>query len=207
MKLQYIFLTIVFCLSAITANADANVNTTIKQFRYSKSMSERLIATNVIIANETKYKNLVLTELHSYATKPTKTPDALLNLAAFMKDETHARFLTNLINNDGYSSKHCIYRCSLVFSLVIFNSFSNYVLRAVNDKLSAVHDLPSEIGQFKDIPIEPEKASEYATGPGIDQLLLEMETLLMSDAIKITGPETTEPARSAEEARLFGMKE
>lgn len=170
-------------------------------------MSERLIATNVIIANETKYKNLVLTELHSYATKPTKTPDALLNLAAFMKDETHARFLTNLINNDGYSSKHCIYRCSLVFSLVIFNSFSNYVLRAVNDKLSAVHDLPSEIGQFKDIPIEPEKASEYATGPGIDQLLLEMETLLMSDAIKITGPETTEPARSAEEARLFGMKE
>jgi len=53
-KLQYIFLTIVFCLSAITADADANVNTTFKQFLYSKSMSERLKAINVIIANETK---------------------------------------------------------------------------------------------------------------------------------------------------------
>ena len=45
---------------------------------------------------------------------------------------------------------------------------------------------------MKNISIEPEDANKYATGPGIDKLLHDMEALPMSDVIKIAGPETAD---------------
>lgn len=190
MKIQYIFLTIVFCLSVSIAFASDNDKTTLNQFLFSKNESERQKAFNSIINNGTKYKNLVLTELQKYEAEPDKTPDALLYLAAFIKDQRYVQPLSKLINNDKYSSEHCIYSCPIVFSLTIITTFANCSLPILDDKLIAVQDLKSEIKRVKNISIKPEEVSKYVQGPGIDKVLQEMESLPLSDVIKIAGQNT-----------------
>jgi len=192
MRIKYILLTVIFCLVSGTGYAGNNETMILRQFLYSKSLNEQQKAFNLIVANDSEYRQLVLAELQSYSAKPNEIPDALIYLAAFIKDQRYVQPLVKLINNANYSEDHCIYSCPIVFSLVVFNSFSAYVVPALDDKLTAVQDLKSEIGRVKDISIKPENASKYATGPGIDKMLHDMETLPISDIIKIAGPETAD---------------
>ena len=192
MKTQYIILTITFCLATSSVFAADAEKTTLSQFLYSSSVNERQKAFTVIIANDNKYKDLILTELEFYSNKPDKIRDALLYLAAYIRDRRYVRPLSKLINNDNYSANHCIYTCPIVFSLVIFSSFTDYSLPVLNDKLTAVQDLKSEGERVKRISIELNPAYIYASGPGIDQWLHEMESLPLSEVVKIAGPETVD---------------
>jgi len=169
-----------------------NARVTLKRFLYSKNADERHQAFNVITSDKDKYKKAVLTELQSYEKKPNKTPDALLYLAAFIKDQRYIQPLSKLINNDDYSADHCIYSCPIVFSLVALSSFTDYSVSGLNDRVNAVRDFTSEREKVKSISLEPEFANKYATGPGIDSLLQELETLPVADAIKLAGPENTD---------------
>ncbi len=107
--------------------AGDNERLILNQFLSSKSMTEREKAFNVIIAAEKKYRDTVLDELQIFAKKPNKTPDALIYLATFLRDKRYIGPLTSLMNNADYSEHHCIYSCPIVFSLVIFSSFTDYL--------------------------------------------------------------------------------
>jgi hypothetical protein len=192
MKTQYVICTIVFCLASSNVFAGDSEKTTLSQFLHSNSVNERQKAFTVIIVNDNKYRDLILTELEVCSNKPDKTPDALLYLAAYIRDQRYIRPLSKLINNVNYSAHHCIYQCTIVFSLVIFSSFTDYSLPVLNDKLVAVRDLKSEREMVKNISIELNPAYMSASGPGIDQLLDEMEALPISEVIKIAGPETAD---------------
>ena len=191
MKTQYIVLT-VFCLASSSVFAGDAEKTRLSQFLHSSSVNEQRKAFTLIIADNNKYKDLVLTELEVYLNKPNKTPDALLYLAAYIRDRRYIRPLSKLINNDNYSANHCIYSCPIVFSLVVFSSFTEYSLPVLVDKLVAVQDLKSEGDRVKHISLELNPVYIYASGPGIDQLLHEFEALPLSEVIKIAGPETTD---------------
>ncbi len=192
MKTQYVILTVVFCLASSNIFAGDAEKTRLSEFLHSSSVSDQQKAFTLIIANDNKYKDLVLTELEVYLDKPNKTPDALLYLAAYIRDQRYIRPLSKLINNDNYSANHCIYTCPIVFSLVVFSSFTDYSLPVLNDKLTAVRDLKSEREMVKNISIELNPAYMSASGPGIDQLLHELETLPLSEVIKIAGSDITD---------------
>ena len=134
MKIQPILLVIILSLMSGTAFGSDNEKATLNRFLYSKNVAERQQAFNVISSNKDQYRNAVLAELQGYANKPTKTPDALLYLAASIKDERYLQPLSKLINNENYSEEHCIYGCPIVFSLVVFSSFTNYSSPLLNDK-------------------------------------------------------------------------
>ena len=169
-----------------------NEKATLNRFLYSKNADERQQAFNVITSNKDKYRNVVLTKLQGYTRKPNKTPDALLYLAAFIKDQRYIRPLSKLINNDDYSADHCIYSCPIVFSLAMFSSFTDYTVSGLNDKLNAVHDFKSLHDRVENISIESEDANKYATGPGIDQLLYELEAMPIADVIRLAGPSNSD---------------
>lgn len=189
-KIKYILFTIVFCLVYSTVYADDNDRIILSQFLSSQSMTERQNAFNVIIANDKKYRDTVLDQLQKFIKKPNKTPDALIYLAAFLKDKRYIRPLATLMSNADYSERHCIYSCPIIFSLVIFDSFTDYSLPQLNDNLPAVHDLRREVERVKHISIEPEAASKYIVGPGVDESLKRMETLPLADVIKLAGAKT-----------------
>ena len=192
MKTQYIVLTVVFCLASSSVFAGDAEKTRLSQFLYSSSVNEQQKAFTLIITGDNKYKDLVLTELEVYLNKPNKTPDALLYLAAYIRDRRYIRPLSKLINNDNYSANHCIYSCPIVFSLVVFSSFTEYSLPVLDDKLAAVQDLKSEGDRVKHISLELNPVYIYASGPGIDQLLHELEALPLSEVIKIAGSQTAD---------------
>lgn len=195
MKVQPILLIIFLGVMTSIAYGSDNEKATLNRFLYSKNSHERQQAYNVITSNKDKYRNAVLTELQVYARKPDKTPDALLYLAAFIKDERYIQPLSLLINSGNYSEEHCIYSCPIVFSLVVFASFTDYRSPSLNDKLTAVHDYKSEREWVNKISLEPEKASKYGTGPAFDPLLQEIEPLPIQDVIKIAGPTTKDGLR------------
>jgi hypothetical protein len=153
-------------------------------------MTERQRAFNLIIADQKKYKDTVLDELQKFAKKPNKTPDALIYLAAFLRDKRYIGPLASLMNSAEYSEHHCIYTCPIVFSLVIFNYFTDYPLPPLDDNLTAVHDLRSTVEWVKHISIEPEEARKYIVGPGVDESLKRMEALPLADVIKVAGAKT-----------------
>lgn len=190
MKMQYIILVIVCCLASKTVLAGDNEKTTLRRYLHSGRVNEQQTAFNVIVANHNNFKNLVLTELQRYSSRPDKTPDALLYLAAFIRDRRYVQPLSKLINNADYSEDRCIYACPIVFSLVVFSLFTDYSLPLLDDNLTAVQDLKSEREWVRHISIKPEPASKYAEGPGIDQLLHDMEALPVSEVIRIAGLET-----------------
>jgi hypothetical protein len=189
-KIQYILFTIVVCLLSSTVYAGDNEKIILSRFLSPKGMAERQKAFDDIIANEKKYRDTVLDELQKFIKKPNKTPDGLIYLAAFLKDKRYIRPLATLINNADYSERHCIYSCPIVFSLVIFDSFTDYSLPPLDDNLTAVHDLRSEVERVKHISIEPEEASKYIVGPGVDESLKRMEALPLADVIKLAGAKT-----------------
>lgn len=195
MKIQSILLITFLTLTTSIAYSNENEKAMLNRFLYAKNAADRLHAFDVIISNKDNYKKHVLNKLQLFSTKPDKTPDALLYLAAYIKDQRYIRPLSTLINNDTYSTDHCIYSCPIVFSLVVFSSFTGYSLPELNDTLTAVYDFKSEREKVKNISIQPEHANNYARGPGIDPLLREMETLPISDVIKIAGPKTSDGLR------------
>jgi len=170
--------------------AAENEKKVLNRFLYSESLNDRQKAFDIIVSSENKYRNIVLRELKKHSTKPAGTPDALIYLAAVIKDQRYIQPLTSLINNVDYSSKHCIYSCPIVFSLVIFGTVMNHSLPTLDEKLTAVSDLKSEAKRVRGISIKPEKASKYMEGPAVDQLLAQLETLPLADVIKLAGPHT-----------------
>jgi len=188
--LCYILFTIVFCLASSAVYAADNENKVLNRFLYSKNLHDRQEAFNIIVANKEKYKDNVLIELNEHLTKPDNMPDALIYLAAFIRDQRYLRPLTKLISDVNYSDSHCIYDCPIVFSLVIFGSFTNYSLPPLDNNIEAVKDLRSDTRWVKGISIKPEKASKYASGPGVDQLFSQLETLPLGDVIALAGPNT-----------------
>ncbi len=192
MKIQSILLIIFLSLLTSVAFGGDNEKATLNRFLYSKNTDERQQAFNIITSNRDKYRTAVLAELQSSTRNPNNTPDALLYLAALIKDQQYIRPLVKLINNDNYSAGHCIYSCPIVFSLAVFSSFTGYSVSGLNDKLNAVHDYKSECEWIKSVSIEPEHASKYASGPGIDSLLEEFEALPIVEVMKLAGPENTD---------------
>jgi hypothetical protein len=190
MKRKYILFIVVFCLAASMIYAVDKEKTVFNQFLYPKNLIEMQKAFNLIVTNEQNYKELVIGELEKCVTRPNKTPDALIYLAALLRDQRYVQPLAKLIKNADYSENRCIYSCPIVFSLAIFSSFSNYPLPVFDDNLSAVYDLKSETERIKKISMAPEEASKYLTGPAVDITLKKMETLPLAMVIKKAGPTT-----------------
>ena len=190
MKNLFTIFTFVCCFISTTAYAGEDGNKALSQFLYSGSMKDRHNAFNIIVANQNKYKDAVLVELKRHSTKPYKIPDALIYLAALLKDQRYIQPLSKLINDTDYSEEHCIYSCPIVFSLAIFSSFTNHSLPLLDNKITAVHDLRSEVKIVKSISTRPEKASKYMKGPAVDKLLSQLETLPLADVINIAGSNT-----------------
>ena len=195
MKIQSILLVIFLSLLTSVAFGGDNEKATLSRLLYSKNAGERQQAFNIITSNIDKYRTAVLAELQSFARNPNKTPDALLYLAAFIKDQRYIRPLVKLINNDKYSADHCLYSCPIVFSLAVFSSFTGDSVSGLNDKLNAVHDYKSECERVKSVSLEPEYANKYASGTGIDSLLEELEALPLAEVIKQAEPENTDGHR------------
>jgi hypothetical protein len=195
MKIQPILLIIFFTVTSSIAFGSDDERATLNRFLFSKNADERQQAFNVITSNKDKYRNDILAELQVNTKKPNKTPDALLYIAAIIKDERYIDSLSKLINNASYSEEHCIYSCPIVFSLVVFSSFTNYSSPLLDDKLTAVHDYRSELDHVNKISLEPEIAYKYGSGPAFDPLLKEIEPLPIKEVIKIAGPTTKDGLR------------
>jgi hypothetical protein len=191
-KMKYIILALACCLVSNIVFAGDNEKAILRQYLVPGNVAEQQKAFNVITANPNKYRNLVLTELQRFSSSPDNTPDALLYLAAFIRDPRYIRPLSKLINNALYSEDHCIYACPIVFSLVVFSSFAGYTLPRLDEKLTAVQDLKSQREWVKRISPIREPVSKYVQGPGIDQLLHDLGALPLSEVIRIAGPETTD---------------
>lgn len=117
MKIQSFLLIIFLSLTTSIAYGGDTEKATLYQLLYSKITDQRLQAFNAITSNKDKYKSQVFAELQAFSAKPDKTPDGLLYLAAFIKDQRYIPPLSKLVNNENYSGEHCIYSCPIVFSL------------------------------------------------------------------------------------------
>ena len=98
--------------------------------------------------------------------------------------------LVSLIENHEYSDRQCVYYCPIVFSLTIYECFSEYSLPTdlFNKRLSAVWDLQSDIKWVKGISLKRERASKYIRGPAVDSLFRAYEVLTIEQLIELAGP-------------------
>ncbi len=154
-----------YCFCSIELNDKEIFN----EFLYPSDIGKVENAYFTIIDQENDFKDIILNELERYIENPDSTPDALIYLAAIIRDERYVPILVNFIENPAYSYNQCIYTCPIVFALTIYSCFSPYSLPdTLNMALSPVKDLISEINRVNKISLKSEKASEYIKGPGID---------------------------------------
>jgi len=178
----------IFPLSAGWAE-DKPSQSALHNFLYSKDMEVRRMSYRTIIDNGDVYRGLVLSELEKYARNPKKTPDALIYVAAYLKDKRYIGPLVKLINDKEYSEDRCIYTCPIVFSLVIFACFTPYQLpEGLDTNVTAVRDLYSDVKNVKSISLISKDASVYITGPGIDRQMRFAQKLPDEELLKHAGP-------------------
>jgi len=88
-KIKKYFLLIILFFVSSTVYASGNEKKVLNRFLYAEHLEERQKAFNSIAADDNSYKEIVLTALENYSHKPDKTPDALIYLAAFIKDKRY----------------------------------------------------------------------------------------------------------------------
>ena len=158
-------------------------------FLYSKNMEVRRMSYRTIIDNADVYRDLVLSELEKYSRNPKNTPDALIYIAAYLKDKRYIGPLVKLVSDKEYSENRCIYSCPIVFSLVIFACFTPHqVPEGLDTSMTAVSDLYSDIKRVKSISLTLKNASDYVTGPGIDKQIRFAQKLPDEALLKQAGP-------------------
>lgn len=177
------------------------------RFLLSKDLQERKKAFSTILANDASYRDLVLAKLQKSSAVPTDTPDSLIYLAASLKDPRYVDPLSKLINNTSYSGDRCVYSCPIVFALTILRCFAGAELPTNLDTSSTpVKDLRRTIQHVQSMPIEPQTTSTIAQGPGIDQLIQDIEKRPMSEVLQIAGPETKNARRRMAAAYVLQAK-
>jgi hypothetical protein len=188
--IPHIVLTFILSLLPTSICGSSYEQNIFNDFLHSKNINKRYKAFITIVSNDKKYRDIVLTKLLHYQENPDTTPEALIHLAAFLKDQRYILPLTKMINNTKYSENRCIYVCPIIFSLVIFDCFTTFsVTEGLNENVNAVEDLKRDIKWVKSISLKSEKASKYVTGPGA-RPLSEMETLPLAEVLKLAGPNT-----------------
>ncbi len=179
------------CLILISWSVGANNHEaeTLSTFLESESFDEKFEAFSNISSNKNRYQDVVFRELQKYQGNIHETPDDLIYLAAYIKDQKYMAPLMILLNDPDYSWQECIYDCAIVFSLVIFGAFTDIdVPIDESSKLTAVGDFQSELRRVRSLELKEEKASDYVKGPGIDSALNAMESLPLDEVIRKAGP-------------------
>ena len=189
-----IFLYTIICasdnyISSDSSKLEISTEIVLHNFLYSKDTEQVENDFLKIINNENNYRNLIFTELKEYLEKPDSTPDALIYLAAYIKDKRYISILTSFIENPEYSFDRCIYTCPIIFALTVYSCFSSYSLPdTLNKDLVPVQDLISEINRVNKVTLKSEKASDYIQGPGIDSDLKLGESMTTEQLIILASP-------------------
>jgi len=160
-----------------------------QKFLYSDDLKEVERAYWRIAKHPDEFEDIVLNELLIYSEDPSKTPDRLLYIAAYIRDNRYIEPLLHILKDEEYSENSCIYDCPIVFSLIIYGAFSNYSLPSDLDRnYFAVNDLYSGIDRISKMSLKHENASNHIIGPGVDAHFKKGEFLPTEEIIRSAGP-------------------
>ena len=161
----------------------------LQTFLYSDDLKEVERAYWRITKQPSEFEDVVLDELLIHSKNPSRTPDRLLYIAAYIRDNRYIEPLLHILKDVEYTEHSCIYDCPIVFSLIIYGAFSKYSLPSnLNRNNVAVYDLYSGIDRISKISLKHKNASDYITGPGVDTHFKKGESLPTEEIIKSARP-------------------
>jgi hypothetical protein len=189
-KLLLLFAAII-CIAAQRMYCQETPDKILQVFLHGKSTEQVEKSYWYIYQNQSKFSDLVFSELAKYQDKINNVdvPDRLLYLAAIIRDERYIIPLSKLINNPNYSEDACIYYCPIVLALKYYACFSTYkVPTDFNRKLTAVNDLYSDIDNLRNLKVHKQKITDFIHGPD-DSANVEIGKKTFKSLFALAGPD------------------
>jgi len=165
----------------------------LNDFIQSEDLDKKEEAYRIIISHPHEYSDAIYDELHKYTDEEItpQIPDELIYLTTAVRDKKYLEPLTTFIQSRQYSENSCIYDCPIVFSLALYECFSESTpIDGLDVNLTAVSDLRSDIKYvrekyfLKDTPL-------YINHKRMKEIVKETEQLSVEQLIEQANPSNT----------------